>query len=167
MGHLVSADRESFSEDRVRTMVDALGFVTVRGGWPDYLVLGRDGTLKMAIEVKAPGDQLRPNQKLVIAALQQAGVDVRVVRFENIAETLEALNAMDRGEPVVTPKSVGLSWLGDTVHVFEETEDDRRLAAAIARLPSFGRDVVNAQDNDKSSVPVAAGADRAALTPGK
>lgn len=45
-----------------------------RGGWPDFL-LEREGQKPIGIEVKKGGDQLRPAQVKMLAALERAGID--------------------------------------------------------------------------------------------
>ncbi len=52
-----------------------------RGGFPDLTIVNHEGTIAFR-EVKGPGDQLRPNQRLWIERLTQAQFDVCVWRFE-------------------------------------------------------------------------------------
>ncbi|MFT4938954.1 MAG: DNA polymerase-3 subunit epsilon, partial [Paraglaciecola sp.] len=49
-------------------------------GYPDLMIVDK-GKLRFE-EVKAQGDQLQTNQMLTIAAMQQAGFDVRICRVE-------------------------------------------------------------------------------------
>ena len=51
-----------------------------RGGFPDLTVIDRSGDIAF-VEVKGPGDQLRPNQRLWIEQLMQAQFNVYVWRF--------------------------------------------------------------------------------------
>jgi len=54
------------------------GFEVVHRGWPDLLAAHPDGRL-VAIEVKSPGDRVRPNQAHIHQLLRQAGIEVVVV----------------------------------------------------------------------------------------
>lgn len=47
-----------------------------RSGWPDFLLEERGRTY--GVEVKGPGDSLRPQQRATFAALERAGVPVYV-----------------------------------------------------------------------------------------
>lgn len=49
----------------------------LRNGWPDFLIVGPSGV--KAIEVKAPGGKLTPEQILMHMALEGAGIPVQVV----------------------------------------------------------------------------------------
>ena len=52
-----------------------------RAGFPDLSVIGPNGNISF-VEVKGPGDQLRPNQRLWIERLSQAHFPVHVWRFK-------------------------------------------------------------------------------------
>jgi hypothetical protein len=60
----------------------AEGYVVLRSGWPDLLGVrvGKDGIEGLAVEVKAGGDVVRPNQARMIVALGLLGVKVQVFR---------------------------------------------------------------------------------------
>lgn len=52
-----------------------------KSGFPDLTVIDQDGKIEF-VEVKGPGDQLRPNQRLWIERLMRADIPVSVWRFK-------------------------------------------------------------------------------------
>lgn len=52
-----------------------------RAGFPDLTVIDKNGKIAF-VEVKGPGDQLRPNQRLWLERLKQAQFNVYVWRFQ-------------------------------------------------------------------------------------
>lgn len=54
-------------------LFQAAGATVLRSGWPDLLVRDHHGR-DYAVEVKAPGDRVRPNQRTMHAALAALGV---------------------------------------------------------------------------------------------
>lgn len=57
----------------------ARGFTLLRSGWPDFMCATKNGRW-VAVEVKGPGDETRPNQDAMHAALARAGVKIRILR---------------------------------------------------------------------------------------
>ncbi len=67
------------------------GWAVLDKGWPDLLITKtlKDGQMQIrAIEVKGPGDNLRPEQEEVIKILQKAGIDACVLWTQTGKETL-------------------------------------------------------------------------------
>jgi DNA polymerase-3 subunit epsilon len=62
-------------------------------GYPDLMVVDT-GKLRFE-EVKAQGDQLRTNQMITIAAMQQAGFDVRLCRVEWFCDPMQSYVVVD------------------------------------------------------------------------
>ncbi|GAA4848296.1 VRR-NUC domain-containing protein [Algivirga pacifica] len=58
---------------------------SLRSGFPDLILFGPEPTSYMLVEVKGPGDQLRPNQKAWLRFFEQEGIPCRVakVQFES------------------------------------------------------------------------------------
>jgi|ETNvirnome_2_130_1030620.scaffolds.fasta_scaffold06422_2 hypothetical protein len=56
------------------------GWRVFRNGWPDFLVLDKNTAKGCAIEFKAKGDQIRPAQTEMHAALQELGIPTHIVR---------------------------------------------------------------------------------------
>ncbi len=54
------------------------GAVVLRRGWPDFLVFEREKLY--VVEVKGPGDDVRPSQQVVLAALARQGISTYVRR---------------------------------------------------------------------------------------
>lgn len=52
------------------------GYTVLKRGWPDFLVLAGDELL--LIEVKGPGDEVRPSQRVVLEALARKGLNVYI-----------------------------------------------------------------------------------------
>jgi hypothetical protein len=53
------------------------GYLPVASGWPDFFVVsGKDEIF--FVEVKGPGDELRPNQIVVLELLARAGIDTYI-----------------------------------------------------------------------------------------
>lgn len=84
--------REDF-EGNVGRLFEAYGFVPIRRGWPDFAIFTKAGALTMMVEVKAPGDHVDPQQALIHDALRALGVDVRVVRHEDIPALIHELSS--------------------------------------------------------------------------
>ncbi len=56
-----------------------LGYLPVASGWPDFFVI-EDADDIFVVEVKGPGDSLRPNQIVVLEMLASAGIDTYIRR---------------------------------------------------------------------------------------
>lgn len=67
----VAANAEAFDELWER------GYLPIASGWPDFLVVEDKDTI-FVVEVKGPGDSLRPNQTVVLDALARAGIDTYI-----------------------------------------------------------------------------------------
>ena len=83
-----SAVFEAMPEDDIRAL---LRIVTddldqARSGFPDLTLVHADGSYEF-VEVKGPGDRLQVNQHLWIAALERAGLPVRVLRLSHPGAT--------------------------------------------------------------------------------
>lgn len=59
-------------------------------GWPDFAVFSGD-RLVACVEVKSRRDRARPDQERIHQALRFAGVDVRVVRPEDVVPLVHEL----------------------------------------------------------------------------
>lgn len=84
-----------FSDELLSTILEAMGAEQLRrllaimtedmrqfrAGFPDLTVVDAQGNLQF-IEVKGPGDQLRPNQRLWLERLTKAQFDVYLWRFK-------------------------------------------------------------------------------------
>jgi DNA polymerase-3 subunit epsilon len=62
-------------------------------GYPDLMII-ENGQLRFE-EVKAPGDNIRPNQLVSINALQHAGFDVRICRVEWFVDPMQPYVIID------------------------------------------------------------------------
>jgi len=71
-----------------------------RNGWPDFLVVGNDG-VGFALECKQGKDRLSDEQKKMHKALSAFGIDVAVVRPEDVTEHINY-----KGPMVMTSKSL-------------------------------------------------------------
>lgn len=72
-----------------------------RSGWPDFLVELESGR-SIGVEVKAPGDSLRPNQISMFEALERAGLQVFIWRpkhAERLVHWRRHLHVRRFGEP--------------------------------------------------------------------
>lgn len=56
-------------QTQVKQELEQNGWEVLDSGWPDFLCI-KDGKIKL-IEVKAPGDVVRPNQKKVLDILSR------------------------------------------------------------------------------------------------
>ena len=56
------------------------GWRVFRNGWPGFRVLDKNTAKGCAIEFKAKGDQIRPAQTEMHAALQELGIPTHIVR---------------------------------------------------------------------------------------
>ena len=81
-------------EQNIAALIRSCGFVSVRGGWPDFAVFASDGRFLGVIEAKGAGDTVRPNQHLMLQALADARIQVRVAHPGNLAEIADWLFAL-------------------------------------------------------------------------
>ena len=79
-----SAVFEAMPEDDIRALLRIVteDLEQARSGFPDLTVIHADGSYEF-VEVKGPGDRLQVNQHLWIAALERAGLPVRVLRLRH------------------------------------------------------------------------------------
>jgi hypothetical protein len=73
----VDKDRLKPAEQLCMGHMLAQGCTIYRNGWPDFLIDTDDGRT-IAVEVKAPTDQVRPAQRRMFAALERLGIPVFV-----------------------------------------------------------------------------------------
>lgn len=67
---------KSVAEFKFRRLARRAGWTVLSRGWPDFLVITPAGNLRF-VEVKAL-DKLLPDQKLMLGALEKAGLRVEV-----------------------------------------------------------------------------------------
>ena len=79
-----SAVFEAMPENDIRALLRIVteDLEQARSGFPDLMVIHADGSYEF-VEVKGPGDRLQVNQHLWIAALERAGLPVRVLRLRH------------------------------------------------------------------------------------
>ena len=53
------------------------GDLVVKSGWPDFLVISGPDEI-FCVEVKGPGDEIRPHQLVVLELLARAGIDTYI-----------------------------------------------------------------------------------------
>jgi len=69
--------------------LEKAGYVVLRNGWPDFLVLSKDCTRGYALELKRGGDRLRPEQVRMHAALARFGILTHVLKDEAGLQSLK------------------------------------------------------------------------------
>lgn len=104
-------------ETRARGLLEQAGYRVLRNGWPDCVLLDEFGRLTLMIELKARADVIRPEQVAMHHVLENAGIDVRVVREWELPALLEELRTA----------------------AAEGRERMQGLRASVNRLPSFWR----------------------------
>jgi len=73
-------------EERFCRALQRAGYTVLRQGWPDFLVIDRDGVRAYALEVKADGDDLSREQTAMHDALRRLGLTVAIVRGPDLLE---------------------------------------------------------------------------------
>jgi hypothetical protein len=122
------------SERSVRDELHRRGFVVLRAGWPDLLVLRPDGS-GFGLELKGPGQAPTPEQLRMHAALARFGLQTVVASYhEAVSEDLETIRQAAEPERA-DPGSVFLADECDAAQ--QRTERQRRLTAVILSLPTF------------------------------
>lgn len=67
-------------EDAIgRALIDEMGCIVYRGGWPDFLVVTPRGQT-LGVEVKSAQDTLRDEQRKIHTVLKSAGIRCVTVR---------------------------------------------------------------------------------------
>lgn len=56
------------------------GWKVYRGGWPDFLCIDPETEAQFLVEVKSSFDKIRESQEIMFAALELAGIHVRIFR---------------------------------------------------------------------------------------
>lgn len=75
----VDCYRQPTNKTEARVYNDLLGsgHTVLKKGWPDFLVLTSNDDL-FVVEVKARGDEVRPQQRVVLEALARKGIDTYI-----------------------------------------------------------------------------------------
>ena len=68
------------TERALKCDLEQEGYTVFQGGWPDFLAV-KDGKL-FFIECKSARDSLRPNQRALLDALRDGGLNVSVLQPE-------------------------------------------------------------------------------------
>lgn len=68
------------SEKRAKDILERDGWEVINSGWPDFIAIKKDGTLKF-VEVKGHKDRLHGNQLRVHEILRTLGLEVEVMQF--------------------------------------------------------------------------------------
>ena len=78
-------------------------------GWPDFLVRNTRSGKLLCIEVKQPGEKLKPHQQAMKDALESAGIDVLVVESDGRGSYLRILlaNLRARRDELLAAQPVG------------------------------------------------------------
>lgn len=84
------------AELRFMMRVKVAGMIPLWRGWPDFMVVGPDGKIRMLVEVKGRGDHLSKHQRLMHELLRSAGLDVRVVSTD---EEMDAIHRELKDSP--------------------------------------------------------------------
>ena len=101
-------------EDEARAEIERDGWMILKTGWPDFIILDGDGELVCFAELKASGDKVRPEQKRVHDVLRRAGLQVCVVEERDLHKFVTQLGLTGKKEKTFL-----------------------RLSDAVKRLPSF------------------------------
>ena len=79
------------SELNVRYALEKIGWTVHRSGWPDFLCIrekyGEPEEI-IAVEVKSGNDSLKPEQKIIHHILKRAGINVQVIRPEDLTPAM-------------------------------------------------------------------------------
>jgi hypothetical protein len=66
-----AAEGEAYAE-----LSDA-GNLVIKSGWPDFMVVSGPNEIFL-VEVKGPGDEIRPHQRVVLEFLARAGINTYI-----------------------------------------------------------------------------------------
>ena len=82
-GAILAAAREHFPASGLQALFDHMlnDLGAVRSGMPDLFVAYGHGRYEL-VEVKGPGDQLQPNQRVWLATLCELGIPCRVIKHK-------------------------------------------------------------------------------------
>jgi len=88
--------KASFRADTLTRVFDYMltNLQQVRSGMPDLFVCYGAGCYEL-VEVKGPGDQLQPNQRIWLGKLSELGVPCRVIKYKSTGRTRKAIDAQN------------------------------------------------------------------------
>lgn len=75
-------------------LTETCGFAVLNKGWPDFLVLQNEDDFFL-VEVKGPGDWVKPQQRVVMEMLASKGINVYIRREEPYGAAYEPVGNSD------------------------------------------------------------------------
>lgn len=79
-----------------REALDGLGWLSMKSGWPDFLVEDEARRFIFCIEVKSETDDLNPDQQIVQKILDRANIPVIVVTVWKGSSEIELMKDIKR-----------------------------------------------------------------------
>jgi len=77
-------------ESACKNILEKKGYIVLRNGWPDFLVLSSDYKRGYALELKRNGDKLSDAQNAMHTALARFGILTHVLRNEQALRTIKS-----------------------------------------------------------------------------